>query len=153
MRREEDFAVEVPYAFRRLAHRASSHYSRPDSRMLAPTLVDAVRALVDDRARGFVFVRSDGKERFCSFHEMASEAERRAGHLVARGLRKGDRIALVIPDGDEFVLSFLGALFAGLVPVPIYPHLTFKNIEGYHNTLAHIANASSAVMILTTAPT
>jgi fatty-acyl-CoA synthase len=121
--------------------------------MLAPTLVDAVRALVDDRARGFVFVRSDGKERFCSFHEMASEAERRAGHLFARGLRKGDRIALVIPDGDEFVLSFLGALFAGLVPVPIYPHLTFKNIEGYHNTLAHIANASSAAMILTTAAT
>ena len=121
--------------------------------MLAPTLVDAVRALVDDRARGFVFVRSDGKERFCSFHEMASEAERRAGHLVARGLRKGDRIALVIPDGDEFVLSFLGALFAGLVPVPIYPHLSFKNIDGYHNTLAHIANASSAAMILTTAAT
>jgi fatty-acyl-CoA synthase len=121
--------------------------------MLAPTLVDAVRALVNDRARGFVFVRSDGKERFCSFHEMASEAERRAAHLVARGLRKGDRIALVIPDGDEFVLSFLGALFAGLVPVPIYPHLTFKNIEGYHNTLAHIGNASSAAMILTTAAT
>jgi len=121
--------------------------------MLAPTLVDAVRALVDDRARGFVFVRSDGKERFCSFHEMASEAERRAGHLAARGLRKGDRIALVIPDGDEFVLSFLGALFAGLVPVPIYPHLTFKNIEGYHNTLAHIANASGAAMVLTTAAT
>ena len=127
--------------------------ARLDSRMLAPTLVDAVRALAEDRARGFVFVRSDGKERFCSFHEMAREAERRAGHLASRGLRKGDRVALVIPDGDEFVLSFLGALFAGLVPVPIYPHLTFKNIESYHNTLAHIANGSGAAMVLTTAAT
>ena len=83
------------------------------SSLVAPTLVDAVRAVAHDRARGFVFVRADGSERLCTFHEIALEAERRGAQLVARGLRKGDRLALVIPDGDEFVLSFLGALFAG----------------------------------------
>ena len=42
------------------------------------------------------------------------EAERRAARTSPRaGLEKGDRVALVMPDGDEFVLSFLGALFAG----------------------------------------
>lgn len=122
-------------------------------RHVAPTLVDAVRALADDHVRGFTFVRSDGSERLYSFHDMAAEAERRAGHLAARGLRKGDRLALVMPEGDEFVLSFLGALFAGVVPVPIYPQLTFKNIESYHDTVAHIARASGASMILTSATT
>jgi fatty-acyl-CoA synthase len=118
-----------------------------------PTLVDAVRALADDSARGFVFVKSDGTEKLHSFRDIAREAERRGAQLAARGLRKGDRLALVIPDGDEFVLSFLGALFAGVVPVPIYPQLTFKNIEGYHETVAHIARASGAAMLLTTAAT
>jgi fatty-acyl-CoA synthase len=120
---------------------------------LAPTLVEAVRALAGDRDRGFVFVRPDGRERLVTFQEIAMEAERRAAQFGARGLRKGDRLALVIPDGDEFVLSFLGALFAGVVPVPIYPQLSFKNIESYHDTVGHIARACGARMLLTTGTT
>ncbi len=41
----------------------------------------------------------------------------------------------------------------GVVPVPIYPQLSFKNIESYHDTVAHIARASGAAMLLTTAAT
>jgi fatty-acyl-CoA synthase len=117
------------------------------------TIVDAVRALAHDTARGFVFVRPDGSERLVTFHDIHDEAHRRGAHLAARGLRKGDRLALVIPDGDEFVLSFLGALFAGVVPVPIYPQLSFKNIESYHDSVAHLARASGASMLLTTTAT
>jgi fatty-acyl-CoA synthase len=121
--------------------------------LAGPTLVDAVRAQSHDDARGFAFVRPDGSERLCTFQFIAAEADRRAAHLVARGLRKGDRLALVIPEGEEFVLSFLGALAAGVVPVPIYPQLSFKNVETYHDTVAHIARASGATMLLTTAGT
>ena len=60
-----------------------------DPTLVPPTLVDAVRALADDTARGFVFVRPDGTERFCSFHDIADEAERRGAHLAARGLAQG----------------------------------------------------------------
>jgi len=70
-----------------------------------------------------------------------------------RAPRKGDRVALVIPDSDEFVLSFLGAIYAGVVPVPMYPQLSFKNVESYHDTVAHITRASGASMLLTTAST
>ncbi|HXN34322.1 MAG TPA: fatty acyl-AMP ligase [Polyangiaceae bacterium] len=120
------------------------------SRLAAPTLVDAVRAIADDRDRGFVFVKPDGTERLYTFHAIAVEAERRAAQLLARGLQKGDRVALVIPEGDEFVLSFLGAQFAGGIPVPIYPQVSFKNLESYHDTVAHIAQASGATMLVTT---
>jgi fatty-acyl-CoA synthase len=123
---------------------------------VAPTLVHAVRDLASakhDHGRGFVFVRPDGSERLCTFEDIAAEAERRAAHFAARGLRKGDRLAMVIPDGDEFVLSFLGALFAGVVPVPIYPQLSFKNIDGYVESVAHIARASGSVLLLTTQAT
>ena len=120
---------------------------------VAPTLVEAVRRLAHDTARGFVFVRSDGTERFCSFADIDAESTRRGAHLAARGVKKGDRVALVIPEGDEFVLSFLGALYAGVVPVPIYPQLSFKNVDGYHDTVAHIARASGASLLLTTTAT
>jgi len=119
-------------------------------RFVPPTLVEAVRALGRDEQRGFVFVRPDGQERFCSFSEINAEATRRGAHLAARGLKKGDRVALVIPDSDEFVLSFLGAIYAGVVPVPMYPQLSFKNVESYHDTVAHITRASGASMLLTT---
>ena len=122
-------------------------------KIVAPTLVEAMGQLKHDQARGFVFVKPDGTERFCSFHDLHAEATRRGAHLAARGLKKGDRLAIVIPDGDEFVLSFLGAIFAGVVPVPIYPQLSFKNVDSYHETVAHIAKASGAAMLLTTTGT
>ena len=120
-------------------------------RQVAPTLVDAVRALAADDVRGYVFVRPDGSERLWTFQAIAREAERRAGALLALGLAHGDRLAMVLPDGEEFVLSFLGALFAGIVPVPTYPQLSFKNVESYHGTVAHIASASGASLLLTNA--
>ncbi len=121
------------------------------SRQVAPTLVDAVRALAQDDVRGYVFVRPDGTERLWTFQAIAREAERRGGALLGLGLSKGDRLAIVLPDGEEFVLSFLGALFAGVIPVPIYPQLSFKNVESYHATVAHIATASGAALLLTNA--
>jgi fatty-acyl-CoA synthase len=126
---------------------------RVSPRQVAPTLVEAVRELAGDRVRGFVFLRPDGVERLWTFHDLALEAQRRGANLAALGLKKGDRLALVIPDTAEFVLSFLGALFAGVVPVPIYPQLSFKNIENYHATVAHVARASGASLLLTSAAT
>jgi fatty-acyl-CoA synthase len=123
------------------------------SRPVAPTLVRAVRDLAGDDARGFVFFRPDGTERLYTFAQIEAEAQRRANSFAALGLAKGDRLALVLPDGEEFVLSFLGALFAGVVPVPMYPQLSFKNIESYHATVAHVVKASRAAVLLTAAST
>ncbi|HQY61398.1 MAG: fatty acyl-AMP ligase [Myxococcales bacterium] len=124
-----------------------------DPRHVPPTLVDAVNELARSSALGFTFARSDGSERHMPFAEIREEARRRACHFAARGLVKGDRLALVVPDPDEFVLSFLGAIFAGVVPVPMVPQLSFKNVETYHDTVAHIARASGAKLLLTTEST
>jgi fatty-acyl-CoA synthase len=113
------------------------------------TLIQAVEALADDRARGFVFVQPDGTERFCSFHEIHAESVRRGAHFVARGLRKGDRLAMVIPEPDEFVLSFLGAMFAGVVPVPIHSQVSARNVDAYADSLAHILRAADAAGMVT----
>jgi fatty-acyl-CoA synthase len=123
-------------------------------RHVAPTLVDALRSLAGSpQDRGFHFYRGDNTERFCSWTEIGEEATRRAAQLMNRGIGKGDRVAIVIPDPDEFVLTFLGAMFAGAVPVPMYPQLSFKNVETYHDTVAHIAGAAKASILVTTQAT
>ncbi len=127
--------------------------STRDPKFVAPTLAEALRRLAPKSDKGFVFVRTDGTERYFPWSELVAEAERRAADFHARGLAKGDRLAIAVPDPDEFVLSFLGAVMGGIVPVPISPQLTFKNIESYHDTVAHIANAAGASMLLTTTTT
>jgi fatty-acyl-CoA synthase len=112
------------------------------------TLVDALARLPRGTARGFRFIGSDGSERYFPYEQLESEARRRAALLASVGIRKGERIALVIPEGHEFVLSFLGAVLAGAVPVPIFPRATFKVARDYVETVAHIAEASRAVLLL-----
>jgi fatty-acyl-CoA synthase len=122
-------------------------------RYVRPTLVEALDELSADTKRGYTFVRPDGSEAFFSFQALGREAQKRGAFLREQGLKKGDRVALVIPDSDEFVLTFFGAIRAGIVPVPIYPQLSFKNVEGYHDTVSHVVNASGAKLLVTTATT
>ncbi len=124
-----------------------------DPKHVAPTLAEAVRLLGQTTERGFVFVKPDGTERAFTFRDLAAAAEKRAADLHARGLKKGDRLAIAVPDPDEFVLSFVGAILGGIIPVPMSPQLSFKNIEGYHDTVAHIVKASGASLLLTTTST
>jgi fatty-acyl-CoA synthase len=127
--------------------------SKLDPELLPHTLVAGLHALAHHHDRGFTFVKSDGTERFVSFQELHTEAIKRGSGLLALGCKQGDRIALVIPDGDEFVLSFMGAVISGMVPVPMYPQLSFKNLKTYHETVAHILDASGAKVLVTTAAT
>ena len=47
-----------------------------------------------------------------------------AAGLLAEGLVAGDRIVLRLPNTSDYALLFLGAISAGLVPVPISSQLT-----------------------------
>jgi fatty-acyl-CoA synthase len=112
------------------------------------TLVEALAALPRGTTRGFRFVGSDGQERYFPYEELEREAARRARLLIAAGLQQGDRVALVIPEGHEFVLTFLAAVLAGTVPVPIFPRATFKAAKDYTDTVAHIVRASGSRALL-----
>ncbi len=60
------------------------------------------------------------------------EGVRRVGSgLLAQGLRPGERVALMLPTGLEFFQAFLGALWVGVVPVPLYPPLRLDQAEDF----------------------
>ncbi|MDJ1137868.1 AMP-binding protein [Streptomyces iconiensis] len=53
-----------------------------------------------------------------------------AAHLAARGLERGDRLALMLQNTPHFVLALLGAWKAGAVVVPVNP--MYKDREVAH---------------------
>jgi fatty-acyl-CoA synthase len=112
------------------------------------TLLEALDRLPGGESRGFRFVGSDGTERYYPYERLREEARRRAALLAGAGVAKGDRVALVIPEGNEFVLTFLGCVLAGAVPVPIFPRATFKATKDYVDTVSHIATASGARLLV-----
>ena len=112
------------------------------------TLVEALYRLPDGDERGFRFLGLDREERYYPYAAMRAEAERRAAFLGATGIRKGDRVALLLPENHEFVLTFLGASVGGFVPVPMYPQATFKAIDAYIDILAHIVEAADARVLV-----
>ena len=119
------------------------------------TLVDALSALPRGDARGLRFITARGEQHYYPYEALEREARRRAAKLAALGLNRGDRIALVIADPEEFVLSFLGAAVAGLISVPIYPRVSFnlKIKKSYAETVSHIVRSAGARMLLTLAST
>jgi fatty-acyl-CoA synthase len=112
------------------------------------TLTRALAAIAHHEDRGFTFARTDLTERFVSFAEIVREANRRAAYLAGLGLKKGDRAAVIMAEGDDFVLAFLGCVVLGVVPVPIYPMAMSKNLASYHEVVRHIQQASGAKVLL-----
>ncbi|MFJ8038986.1 (2,3-dihydroxybenzoyl)adenylate synthase [Kitasatospora sp. NPDC096147] len=63
---------------------------------------------------------TDG-ERHWSYAELDRRADLVATGLLARGLRRGDRVVLQLPNTAEFFEVFFGLLRAGVVPVMALP--------------------------------
>lgn len=84
------------------------------------------------------------------YGELAREARRIAAGLIARDINVGDRVALMLPTSLEFFVSFFGILYAGGVPVPIYPPLRLSQLEEHVNRQAGILRNAGARLLITT---
>ncbi|HYO12430.1 MAG TPA: AMP-binding protein, partial [Thermoanaerobaculia bacterium] len=87
------------------------------------SMVDVLRAraLQHPERTAFVFL-ADGarEERRLTYAELDAEVRAVAARLAELGLR-GRRALLLYPAGLDFVVAFLGCLYAGVVAVPSYP--------------------------------
>ncbi|MCK8462304.1 acyl--CoA ligase [Aliiroseovarius sp. S1339] len=74
-------------------------------------------------------VTADGVgETHWTFAQLDRAVRGLAGGLLARGLTPGDRVLLRLGNTVDFPLAFLGAIAAGLVPVPTSSQLTEAEI-------------------------
>jgi benzoate-CoA ligase len=69
-----------------------------------------------------------------SYGELDQRVRRFAAGLLAAGIRREERILLVMHDTVDLPVAFLGALFAGIVPVPVN---TLLPADDYAYMIAH----------------
>jgi fatty-acyl-CoA synthase len=70
-------------------------------------------------------------ERVYPYSQLRADALEMAYRLIAEGVAKGDRVALIAETGPEFAALFCGAIYAGAWPVPLPLPTTFGGKENY----------------------
>jgi acyl-CoA synthetase (AMP-forming)/AMP-acid ligase II len=96
----------------------------------------------------FVFQDLKGNETRYSFVELEQNTARRAAALQAYGMQKGDRVGLIVIEPEDFVLTFLACLRVGVVPVPLYPPLSFGNLDAYADRTAKVLTSSASRLLI-----
>jgi fatty-acyl-CoA synthase len=99
--------------------------------------------------KGFTFLDTDLVPTDWSFSDIGKEARRIGASLQTLGLSKGACVALVLSSPQDFVLSFLGAVSAGVMPVPLYPPLALGRIDNYIDRAEGILRVSGANVLIT----
>ncbi|MFF3262478.1 AMP-binding protein [Streptomyces sp. NPDC002932] len=84
----------------------------------AATLVHAFRDSVARSPEHPALAYFDGR---LSYRETDALSDSVAGHLAARGLERGDRVAIMLQNSPHFVIALLGAWKAGATVVPLNP--------------------------------
>jgi long-chain acyl-CoA synthetase len=64
-----------------------------------------------------------------TYRQLMDEVNRFAAALHALGVRKGDRVALMLPNSPQFVIGFYGAMKLGAIVVNTNPTYTAREVE------------------------
>jgi fatty-acyl-CoA synthase len=114
------------------------------------TVADALRDAAAQRGDrgGFTFADPRTADKHYNWNELLDAVRARLAALYAEGLRKGDRLAMVIPVPEDFVLTFLAATLGGIIPVPMYPPVALGKVESYVKNVEHIVTSSGAKALL-----
>jgi long-chain acyl-CoA synthetase len=94
---------------------------RPES------LVHMLRATVERVPDGLAVAEAGGDR--VTYRELWDRAARVAGGLRGEGVGRGDRVAIQLPNGLDWVLAFWGAQLAGAVVVPVNTRLTDTEVQ------------------------
>ncbi len=96
----------------------------------------------------YTFQDLQGAEHPYTFVEVEADTAKRAAALQEMGLSKGDRIGLIVIEPEDFVLTFLACLRVGVVPVPLYPPMSFASLDAYADrTRKVLDNAGAKVLV------
>jgi len=86
-----------------------------------------------------------------TFVDMRARSEEVAGRLLALGLSRGDRVAILAETNADFAVAFIGALYAGLIPAPLPLPVAFGQRDAYSEQLRRIVKTADARAVFTPA--
>jgi acyl-CoA synthetase (AMP-forming)/AMP-acid ligase II len=83
----------------------------------------------------------DGEHRY-TYAELRLRSLRAASGLRGLGVRKGDRVAICLPNGMDWAVAFFGAIYAGAVVVPLNTALSARELE------YQVSHSGASVMVI-----
>ncbi|WP_283787070.1 AMP-binding protein [Pantoea stewartii] len=103
----------------------SQHYSKDEFSItrnqtvhIVNTLAEQIRNTAHRTPERTAIISND---HHYTFHTLLTQAEKVARHLIAQGIRKGERVAVLCDHGIDMVTGMLGCMLANIIYVPLDP--------------------------------
>ena len=96
--------------------------------------------------------RDNGSVVELTYGELITDADRLARGMHRLGVRRGDRVGLVLHRPRDFVPAFLGCVRAGFIAVPLYPPLTLGQFASWAKTTGRMLATARASLLLADPP-
>jgi len=123
----------------------------PTTPAAAGTLLEVLNWHVEhqpERNYLYLFEADDQPETAVSYEKLYQGAQSVAAGLQAQGLEPKQTVAIMLPTGLDYFLSFFGILLAGGIPTPIYPPTRPSQLaEHLRRHQRILANAQTRVLI------
>jgi len=128
-----------------------SAVSAPTRAATLPEVLDGHSEAQPDRVAIHIYGAHDQIDHTFTYASLRQGAQALAAGLQERGLQPGQTVAIMLPTGADYFLSFFGILLAGGVPVPIYPPVRPSQVEEHLRRHARLLS-NAEVMALITVP-
>ncbi|MBV1786633.1 AMP-binding protein [Marinobacterium sp. D7] len=94
------------------------------------------------------FYNDQGNGPELTYGQLWQEARSVAARLLQHGLAPDQSVALMLPTGRDYFVSFFGILMSGAIPVPIYPPMRPSQLEDHLNRQASILDNCQARLLI-----
>ena len=84
---------------------------------------------IPQKNRDRIFLFDELEKKQLSFNDLDISAKSIANHLIKSGLKKGDKVSVILENSSVCVKIYFGCLYAGMVIVPINPSLNKQEIQ------------------------
>jgi fatty-acyl-CoA synthase len=115
----------------------------------AHTLVEVLEKRAKYRPDFLIFMDLKNREQRVSAADVLEKGRGVAQYLIARGLKKNDKVVVMLPTGPNFAYIYFGILIAGGVPVPVSQPAGTSNLGKYLDNLTHIIHDCEGKFFIT----
>lgn len=114
-------------------------------------LAEALKVCAESSSpqEGFRFLNDSGEEHlFMSFTDLMQRVQSYAWVLQEKGIRKGHYVLILVPEQQDFIVSFYACAWLGAIPVPLSPPYQINKIESYLEHLRKVAITAGAKSLI-----